>query len=320
VTYRAFAILLFNWVAVVPIVPAAERVLNQNFSVGPECSVTVDLYRGGIVVEESDEPGVRVSIRLENKLDDERESNRALESVNVESKQEGADRVVVNVRNPVAAAPHFAWRDRSEVEVAVLVSVPRRCNLNLVTVTGSIQVGNLTGAMRARAETGTVSFRHIDGSVNASVAVGDLLVARCSGDATLTASRGNVRVGTIGGRAELNASNGDVEIQNAKAGLRGRVEAGDAIVGLPAGFTGDVDVRTSAGDILVKFEQPAKGVVQASSVWGRVEATVPMTVEAGGAGKSKLSGRINGGGPLLKLHANGGHVRLEAEVPPMEVR
>lgn len=315
-TSRAFGILFFSWAAAVPIVSAAERVLNQTFAVGAECALHVDLYRGGIVVEESDEPGVRVKVHLENKLGDERESNRVLDNVTVEVRQD-ADLVTVNVRNPAATAPRFAWRDSAEVEVGVLVSVPRRCNVNLITVTGSIQVGNLAGAMRARAQTGTVSFRHIDGSVNASVAVGDVLLARCSGAATVTASRGNIRLGAVGGRAELTASNGDIEVQSAKAGLRAKVEAGDAIVGLPAGFTGDVDIRSSAGNILVKLEPPAQGVIQASSVWGRVEADLPMTVDAGGSGKNKLSGRINGGGPLLKLHANGGHVRLQTEPPPL---
>jgi DUF4097 and DUF4098 domain-containing protein YvlB len=313
VTLRTFGILLFLSMAAVPASSAAERVLNQNFAVvGPECSLSVDLYRGGIVVEESDESGIRVSVRLENELDEERESKRVLENVKVDLKQD-ANGVFVTVRNPIAAAPHFAWRDRADVEVAVLVSVPRRCNLNLVTVTGSIQVGNLAGAMRARAESGTVSVRHIDGSVNAFVAVGDVLVARCSGAVTLVSARGNVRVGTAGGQADLKASNGDIEIQDAKGGLKAEVTAGDAVVGFTRGLTAGADIRTSAGNILVTLDPAVACGVDASSVWGRVETKLPVAADSGASGKNKLTGRINGGGPLLKLRANGGHVRIQPD-------
>jgi hypothetical protein len=33
-----------------------------------------------------------------------------------------------------------------------------------------------------------------------------------------------------------------------------------------------------------------------------------ITIEKGGVGKSKLSGAVNGGGPLLKLRASGGDI------------
>ncbi|HEX2854271.1 MAG TPA: DUF4097 family beta strand repeat-containing protein [Opitutaceae bacterium] len=288
--------------------------MKRTFAVGPECSLAIDTYRGGIVVEEIDEPEIRVTVRMQNDLDDEGESNRVLDAVQLEMNP-GQNGVTIRVRNPAASAPHLTWRDRALVEVALLVSVPRQCSVNLTTVTGSIQVGNLTGAMRARAGTGTVSFRHIDGSVNAAVTTGDVLVARCSGAVTVVASRGNIRLGVAGGPADLTASNGDIEIQNAKAGLRAVATAGDVIAGLAPGFTGDADVRTAAGTIVVKLD-PAEGYsVQASSVWGRVESKLPMAVSAGASGKSKLSGQINGGGPRLKLHANGGHIKIDRALP-----
>lgn len=309
-TSRALGVFLLSSIIAVPFVSAAERVVKRTFAVSPACSLSVDTYRGGIVVEESDEPELRITVRLQNDLDDESESNRVLDAVQLEMNLE-QNRVAIRIRNPRAAGAHLTWRDKAQVELALLIRVPRQCSVNLTTVTGSIQVGNLTGVMHARAETGTISFRHIDGSVNAAVATGDVLVGRCSGAVTLVASRGNVRVGATGGRAELTASNGDIDIQDAKAGLRAVVEAGDVVAGFAAGFTGDADLRSSGGNILVKLDPTAGCVVQASSLWGRVESALPVATDTGRAGKSKLSGRINGGGPLLKLRANGGHIKIE---------
>jgi hypothetical protein len=289
---------------------AAERVVERTFSVEPGCQLVIDTFRGGIVVEESDAAEVRLTVRLENSLGDEGESHRALDAVELEMSGE-SNRVSVRIRDPRIGRAHFVWHDRGQVELALLVRVPRRCSVDLKTVNGSITVGNLTGEMRARTDTGTILFRHIDGSVKAALMTGDILVGRCSGEVELTATRGNIRVGTIGGRAELKTANGDIDIQNAKGGLQAFVAAGDVVAGFGRGFTRDARIDTSGGSILVKLDPAAACVVEASSVWGHVDAAVAIAPDSGGQGKRKMLGRINGGGPMLKLRANGGHVRIE---------
>jgi hypothetical protein len=39
---------------------------------------------------------------------------------------------------------------------------------------------------------------------------------------------------------------------------------------------------------------------------------VTITIDGGGVGKSRLSGNVNGGGPLLELRTSGGDINLEA--------
>ena len=75
-------------------------------------------------------------------------------------------------------------------------------------------------------------------------------------------------------------------------------------------FTGDSDIRTAGGNIVTQIDPAANCVVKASSVWGHVQDKLPLFVESGGNGKSKFAGRLNQGGPVLTLHANGGHVSI----------
>ena len=51
--------------------------------------------------------------------------------------------------------------------------------------------------------------------------------------------------------------------------------------------------------------------LDAGTSWGKVHTAMPFAVSAGGAGKSKFLGKLNGGGPAVKLHAAGGHVKIE---------
>ena len=58
-----------------------------------------------------------------------------------------------------------------------------------------------------------------------------------------------------------------------------------------------------------------KGVafdLDASTSGGDVEAEgLTITIEKGGSGKSRLAGKVNGGGPKLRLRSSGGDIIVE---------
>lgn len=297
--------------AVLP-VRAADRDVVKTFPVQPGGMVKVDSYRGTINVVESDVAEVRVAIHLEVGADTEEQADRFFEALQLEIKAEG-DTVSVRARNPRESGVRFVWDDRNKIELTFQMTVPRRCNANLATRKGDITVGSLTGRVAARAETGNIFFRRIDGPVEARTDFGNVIVSHCTGTAVVNVLQGTIRIGPIGGRAELANSTGDIEVQAARAGIMALAEMGDVVVGFPRDFTGEADIRTAGGNIFAKIDPAANCVVKASAVWGKVECALPLAVESGASGKSKLTGRLNQGGPVLKLHASGGSVKITAD-------
>lgn len=287
-----------------------ERVVSQVYPVQPGAGLLVEAYRGAITVEESDAAEIRITVRSESLLSDERAAGAALDRLKVTMGIEN-NRVSVRVTNPTEKRVRFVWREDEQPNVTCTMSVPRQCSVDLTTSTGGIVVGFLTGRMKAQTETGTIFFRGVKGSVQATAGVGDVVVSHCSGDAVLTARRGTVRVGNVGGRAEVKAINGDIEIQSARGALTAWSEAGDISVGFARGRTEGADVRAAGGSIFAKIDATAHCLIAASSDWGRVESTLPLAIDGGGSGKKKLSGRLNQGGPLLTLRASGGHVKID---------
>lgn len=287
----------------------AESDVNHVFPVRPGCTLKVDIERGGITVEESDVSEVRVAIHVEVGADTEAEAERLREALQLEIKAEN-NLVSICARNPGETDARFAWRDDDLIELTCKILVPRRCNVILTTRHGGITVGSLEGRVVARTKAGTVFLRRIDGSVDVSTQNGDVIVSRCSGAAVLRTLGGAIRVGMIGGRGDLKNSGGDIEVQAARAGLRVSAEVGDVTVGFPRDFSGDSEISTSYGSIVARIDPAAGCRVKASSVWGHVESTLPFTVVAGALGKSEFAGRLNQGGPVLTLRANGGHVKL----------
>jgi DUF4097 and DUF4098 domain-containing protein YvlB len=289
---------------------AVERSLRRTFTMLPGSALSVDTYRGGVIVEESKDNELRVEVRIDLGTDDEAEAERGLGALKLAVDQTGNE-VRVRARNPRESFAIFAWEEKKRTELTFRVFVPKGCRVDVRTLDGGITVGNRTGDLTARTQMGTIFCRAIDGSIQATIDAGDIIVSRCTGTANLKVQRGVIRVGTIFGRAELRNDSGDIEIQSALGGVSVAGSAGDVLIGFQRGLSGDSTVKADGGSIVAKIEPTAAISVEATTTWGKVQSGLPFALDAGGVGKSKYFGRLNGGGPLVKLHASGGNVKLE---------
>jgi hypothetical protein len=272
---RAVLLLFSALVAFVPRGGAVERIVERTFAVQPGCTVAVDTYRGSITVEEGDSPEVRLYVHLENGNLDEKRVGGVLEALQLEIN--AADNAVsVRTRNPRETRVRFVWNDQDQIELVYKLVVPRQCSVDLRTLNGSITVGSLAGRMIARAETGSIFFRRIEGSINASTETGDLVVSRCSGDVTFRVMKGSISAGLIGGHADFRTASGDIEIQTAVGGVSASAEAGDLTVGFARVLTEGSNLKTSGGSISARIDPETNCAVDASSVWGRVQSTLPI--------------------------------------------
>ncbi len=296
---------------------AFEKYARKTYAVKPDCTLKIDTYRGSIEVEESEEPEIRINIRIGvANAKDQAEADRILEALHLESKQEG-NVVMITATNPSETRVRFTWNDKNLIDLAYSISVPKQCNVDLISRDGSVTVANLDGKHTARTTKGTIYFRRTEGSVTAIAQEGDIIVSRCSGDLMATTTRGVVRIGWVGGKAKLRNSSGDVEIQNAVGGLDAHCEAGDATVGFPKEITGDAKVSTNGGSIFARIDPDAHCAVDASSSpLGHVDCTLPMTVES--SSRTGLSAKLNGGGAKISLSASGGHVKIDSAAVAIE--
>lgn len=292
-----------------PRVCGVEREFTRTFPVEPGCTVKLDTYRGSITIVESDQPEVRVLLQMQLATDNEDEAAKLYAALQLEATAE-SNTISLRARNPWETRVRFVWNDKRQIDLAWRITVPRQCNVDLVTLDGGVAVGNLAGRVTARTDRGTLSVKRIDGSVDARVELGSVVISRCSGSVKARVLRGLIRIGTIGGAADLKNSTGDIDVLAALAGITASAEAGDVLVGFPNETTGDARLTTAGGSIHVRIDPATNCTINASSVWGRVETLLPLKIESGANGKSKLAGRLGTGGPTFTFHANGGHVKI----------
>ncbi len=293
--------------ALVPVSAFAkiERVVEKTFSVKPGGSLTVETEGGNVRVETGDDTTVKVVARQTIRASSEREADELLERLDMSIEQSGND---VAVR---AKYERMRW-GRNPVNVDFTVTVPARYDVDLRTSGGDVRVGDLDGKVRARTSGGNVVLGKMSGPVDAHTSGGNVSLVEGVGRVSLGTSGGNIRVERSVGETDLDTSGGDIEVKSVEGTLRAETSGGNVTAGIVGALKGDCVLDTSGGRVKATVDESAAFTLDASTSGGDVRAEgLTITISGGGIGKSKLSGKVNGGGPLLKLHSSGGDIVIE---------
>lgn len=313
---RRCVFLLLAW-SLAAMSRAAEPEVSRTFPVRPGATFTLDSHRGSVTVTEGDEPEIRVLVGLAVDADTEEEAARYRAALQLDMKAEG-NAVAVYGRDRRSQGPKFVWQEGHEMDLDFRITVPRRCDVTIRLREGGVTIGNLSGRMAAQVEQGSIFFRQIDGSIQASTRSGDITISRCLGPVTAQVDRGMIRLGTILGEASLRNGSGDIEVMTAKGGVVAEAVAGDISVGFARELNARSRLATSGGSIFATLHEASACTVQASTVWGKVRSELALTTDSGKNGSRKFAGRLNGGGPVLEFHANGGNVQLTGGEAPFD--
>ncbi len=200
------------------------------------------------------------------------------------------DRVSVLVR-----VPRMDWdwgaRHRS---VTIALMVPREADLTAETGDGHVRVNALAGKIEVHTGDGHITVASLRGAMR--LRTGDGHVEGDNLDGTLSVQTGDGRV-RVNGRfdaLELRTNDGSVDAEarmGSKIEREWYVTTGDGAVRLriPSNLNADLDAHTGDGRIRVDF---------------------PLTVPAGRMRESSVEGKLNGGGPPLRVRTGDGSIHI----------
>lgn len=288
-----------------------ERVIEKSFAVQPGGLLTIETSGGDVRVQPGDGDKVHVVARQKIRTNSEADADKLLEKLELSIEQSG---------NDVKASAKYAKRTSSfsfvswpPVAVSFEVTVPATYHANIRTSGGDIFIGDLSGNMAARTSGGDVSLGKISGDVFVSTSGGDISLTESTGPAKLGTSGGDILVARVLAPADLSTSGGDITIGSVEGSLKAQTSGGDVIAAIKGALAGDSSLGTSGGNIEVTVDRSAGFELDASTSGGDVGGTgLAITIERGGIGKTRLTGRINGGGPRLKLRTSGGDIDITA--------
>lgn len=255
---------------------------RSGFTVNPTGHLTVELEFGTINIETTDKDRITITYTKEWKAKFRELRPKSGEWIKelpndfeITTKSNDSD-----IQSDIRVEGKFKrgqehWQEGLKwFTVDVRVTVPRRYNGTFKTASsGDIRVNNLIGTVSAEALDGNLHLGDIQGEVwGKTDGTGDITLNGCQSSVNLTAAIGNIRV--------------EMTTQPEHPWMLSTSENGEIDVTLRADIAVDIDAQTQ-GNISSDFSiQPHKDI------------------------KNRLKGTFNGGGPLLKLRADAGEIRL----------
>ena len=195
----------------------------------------------------------------------------------------------------------------------------RHANGKIVAETGGGSIEIQSGAQGATIETGggSIHVRQCNGKVKASTGGGSIDLGDIDGPANIDTGGGSIHVTSAKGHVQASTGGGGIELYGVPS-ARAETGAGGIVVKLVN--TGaehhDSVLETSAGDITVYIASDVAITVRASvdlANGHRIKSDfsdIHVTSEGGPYGPKTLTaeGKLNGGGPVVKVHTTTGDI------------
>ncbi len=190
--------------------------------------------------------------------------------VRVTDHQDG-DKVDLQVHTPNEWGIHFGMHRGVRVEV----QVPPQASLDLHSGDGHISVNGVAGQARLDTGDGHIDVQGYSGALRAHTGDGHMTI-----DGTLT----------------------DVDLRTGDGHIDLTVRPGSK---MNNGWI----IHTSDGQVEARLPQDFAAELYAHTGDGRIQLDMPVTVN-GSIERSRIRGKINGGGPLLEISTGDGSIRI----------
>lgn len=255
--------------------------INRTYQLSPGARVEVSSIRGPVEILNTDSATAEVQIirTARNRAD--------LEYHKIEVEQTANSLVVKGVQESGQRR-----HENIQVNHHVILKVPRRIDLAVSSVSGSLKTGDVDGQMVVRSISGSVDIARVGGELQLSSVSGNFEVGNVGGDARLTSISGNVRLGQVNGSLEVLSVSGGVNATLASLSTQG------------------IQVKSVSGSIEIGFKSDVNADFNAESVSGQVYLDVPNVTRDNEVKYPNARARIGAGGTPIRIFSVSGNIRL----------
>ncbi|MDE2998881.1 MAG: DUF4097 family beta strand repeat-containing protein [Gemmatimonadota bacterium] len=240
---------------------------RQKYEVDPGGTLAIVAAElGSIHIRSSINNEVDVLVRKRLRETDADRVRKAFSNVEVEIKEtyNGVRIEVDQIRNVTYKRWFWQdWPDRVTVDIEVLV--PVEYNLDLSTIIGDIQTGNIAGNVTAKTLSGNVSTGPTEGDLSIKTNSGNIETGRVVGKVhTITLSGNTEVIGPVDGDVTIRSNSGRIETRTIDGDLQAKSLTGRIKIGP---VDGDATVHSNSGDIRTGNVQ---GKLKATTLIGNI--------------------------------------------------
>ncbi len=265
--------------------------VKQAFEVDEGGTLHLDLDHGNIQVESGDDDRVIIIIERIADADSRREADEMFAHHDYDFDQRGND---VHVRSRFERGREGIWGRwgrHNRMRINVIVEVPDAYNVEFSSGAGNVEIEDLAGSVRGRTGAGNIIIEDIEGPVN------------------INSGAGNIELHGAIQLADVNTGAGNIHIEGVSGAVKAHTGAGNIEAEIDDQPQQASNLKTGAGNVTLYLNENVSVYVDASASMGSCDTDFPLKVEGKWLNKS-FSGRINGGGPEIRLSAGVGNVSL----------
>jgi hypothetical protein len=258
----------------------------QSFDVGANAVLEVDVADADVSVASHRGAGVEVRVVVNGRDGDD--GRELFEAMRFEATAMG------NTLRVRATDPQMGrdwWQSGRWASVTIAIAAPEGSALDVRTGDGDIQVADFVGPVSLRSSDGDVTAGRLSGErVEIETSDGDIRVGLLEdAETSVRTGDGDVELTLSGGSLQASSGDGDVWVElDDPAAVRLRTGDGDVTIRAPATLAAELDLDGEDLDVDGAFR-----------LQGRIR-------------DDRVTGSLNGGGPMLEARTGDGTITLEA--------
>ena len=276
---------------------AQDVLFDESFSVREGGRLALNLGSENVTVRTVS--GTRARVTVEGRG---RDAASEFERRRFSARTSGGDLTVRT--NP----PRQRWSGRRDASFQVTIEIPRRYSADLDLGSGNVEVGSLTGDLRVDVGSGNVTVEDVNGDeVVLDTGSGTVRARALRGDVRIDTGSGSVHVDRVEGSLLVDTGSGSVNVGTVDG--RTNVDTGSGSVEMTLVSAASSEVSTGSGSVTMRLPRAAGFDVQMGGGSVRIDDALRFS---GDRERDEARGRLNGGGPTLRVSTGSGAIRLIA--------
>ena len=192
------------------------------------------------------------------------------------------------------------------------------------TGAGEVHLGTVFGHCEVFSNGGPLTLGEIIGRLDARTAGGNVTVQRAREGGIVTTGGGTILVQYAGAGMRLSSGGGDIVVRHALGPVNADTRSGDIAITMDAGLKSErIAAKTTKGNIILNlpggFGADIDAVVittdPAHAIRSELAGLSIQRDQVGGKTRIRATGKINGGGQRVELHAQDGGIRIAVDAP-----
>jgi len=266
---------------------AAQRDLNerdefnQTYQLAPGARVEVSSISGSVKIINSETGTAEVQIIRTAR------TRADLEYHKIEVLQTGNGLVVRGIQEP-----DERQNRNIQVKQQVILKLPRRIDLFVNSISGSVRVGDVDGPVEANSISGSANIGNVAGKLRLNSVSGSVEVGNVGADARVNSVSGNVGLGQVNDSLDVSSVSGGLKATLASLSPKG------------------IHIRSVSGSVEIAFKSDVNADFNAEHISGQVYLDVPNVSRESEEKSSTVRARIGAGGTPITISSVSGNIRL----------